>query len=39
MSEENNDMRIDAARAKALASNLQSISERVIKAANGRNVR
>jgi len=39
MSEENNEMRIDVARAKTLASNLQSISERVSKAARGRNVR
>ncbi len=39
MSEESSDMRIDATRAKTLASNIQSLSERVSKAARGRNVR
>ena len=38
MSEENIGMKIDTARVKTLASNLQSISERVSKVANGRNV-
>jgi hypothetical protein len=39
MSEENKDMRIEANRAKALASNLKSVSERVTNVAKGRNVR
>jgi PLP dependent protein len=38
MTEGNSEMRIDPTRAKALVSNIQSISERVAKVANGRNV-
>jgi hypothetical protein len=38
MNEERVEMKIDPARAKTLVANLQQISERVAKAANGRNV-
>jgi hypothetical protein len=39
MSEENDEMRLDGTRAKVLASNFQSVAERVSKVAKGRNVR
>lgn len=38
MMSESNEMKIDPARAKTLASNIQSIAERVSCAAKGRNV-